>query len=58
MATRARASTAFHGRIFVRAGAKPDPQWFEEVENRHSVANTIQSDPRMMTTLRGELAPY
>jgi hypothetical protein len=40
--------------LLVRAGAKPDPQWFEAVENRHSVAKAIQSDPRMMAALRGE----
>jgi ankyrin repeat protein len=40
--------------LLVRAGAKPDPQWFEAVENRHPVAKAIQSDPRMMAALRGE----
>jgi ankyrin repeat protein len=40
--------------LLVRAGAKPDPQWFEAVENRHSVAKKIQSDPRMLAALRGE----
>ncbi len=44
--------------LLVRAGAKPDPQWFEAVENRHSVAKAIQSDPRMMAALRGERSSF
>jgi ankyrin repeat protein len=41
--------------LLVAADAKPDPQWFEDVANRQSVAKKIQSDPQMQRALRGEL---
>jgi ankyrin repeat protein len=36
-----------------RAGATADPQWFEAVDNRRSLAARIQADPRMLAALRG-----
>jgi ankyrin repeat protein len=55
--TSARTGTYEVVALLVRAGAKPDPQWFDVVENRHPVAKAIQSDPRMMAALRGDLPP-
>ena len=43
--------------LLVRAGAKLDPQWYEENEDRERAAKKIRSDPRMMASLRGEMPP-
>jgi len=40
--------------LLVRAGAKLDPGWLENIENRYPVAERIRSDPRMLAALRGE----
>lgn len=50
-----------HGRYYevvarlVRAGAKLDPQWYEDDEDRRRAAKKMRSDPRMLAALRGEL---
>jgi ankyrin repeat protein len=41
--------------LLARAGARLDPQWYEEVKNRQGAAKKIQSDPRMLAALRGEM---
>jgi len=41
--------------LLVQAGAKLDPQWYEENEDRVRAAKRIRSDPRMMAALRGEI---
>ncbi len=41
--------------LLVRAGAKPDPQWFADVENRRRAAARMRSDARMLAALQGEL---
>ena len=38
----------------VRAGAKLDPRWYEENEERRRAAEKMRSDPRMLAALRGE----
>src|SRR5262245_4882104 len=38
----------------VRAGAKLDPQWDEDDEDRRRAGEKMRSDPRMMAALRGE----
>lgn len=43
--------------LLVRAGAKLDPQWYEDDEDRRRAAKKMRSDPRMLAALRGELAP-
>ena len=43
--------------MLVRAGAVPDPKWFESVPNRQAAAEKIQSDPHMLAALRGQLLP-
>ena len=43
--------------LLVRAGAKTDPQWFENDEDRKRAAAKLQSDPRMLAALRGEVLP-
>jgi ankyrin repeat protein len=43
--------------LLARAGARLDPQWYEEVKNRQGAAKKIQSDPRMQAALRGERYP-
>lgn len=41
--------------LLIRTGAKPDPQWFENDENRLRTANKMRSDPRMQAALLGEM---
>jgi ankyrin repeat protein len=43
--------------LLARAGAKVDPQWNEEHEDRQHAAKRIQSDPRMRAALRGQWPP-
>ncbi|HEY2585455.1 MAG TPA: ankyrin repeat domain-containing protein [Tepidisphaeraceae bacterium] len=43
--------------MLTRAGAIPDPKWYETASNRQSAAKKIQSDPHMLAALRGELLP-
>jgi len=38
-----------------RAGATLDPQWYGAVENRQPAVKKMQSDPRMLAALRGEM---
>lgn len=40
--------------MLVRAGATPDPRWFETGSSRGGVANKIQSDPNMLAAFRGD----
>ncbi len=40
--------------LLVRAGAKLDPEWLQNVENRYPLAEKIRSDPRMLAALSGE----
>jgi hypothetical protein len=41
--------------LLARTGARLDPQWYEEVKNRQGAAKKVQSDPRMLAALRGEM---
>ncbi len=41
--------------LLVRAGAKLDPEWYEENEDRRRAAERMRSDPRMLAALRGEM---
>jgi ankyrin repeat protein len=43
--------------MLAQAGATPDPKWLQTVENPQAVAKKIQSDPRMLASLRGQLLP-
>jgi ankyrin repeat protein len=43
--------------MLIRAGAEPNPKWFENVSNRQAAAKKIQSDPQMLAALRGEFTP-
>jgi ankyrin repeat protein len=43
--------------LLARAGAKLDPQWFEDDIDRQRAAKKIQSDPRMLAALRGQMLP-
>ena len=40
--------------ILARAGAKPDPEWFADDEDRLRAAARLRSDPRMQAALRGD----
>jgi hypothetical protein len=40
--------------LLARAGAKLDPQWYEDDEDRHRAAEKMRSDPRMVAALGGE----
>jgi ankyrin repeat protein len=42
--------------LLVRAGAKLDPQWYEDDEDRRRAATKMRSDPRMLAALRGEMS--
>jgi len=56
-------STGLGGRYYevvsllVQAGAKVDPQWYEDDEDRRRAATKMRSDPRMLAALRGETPP-
>jgi ankyrin repeat protein len=41
--------------LLVRAGAKLDPEWFEDDEDRRRAAEKARSDPRMAAALRGKM---
>ncbi len=41
--------------LLVRAGAKLDPEWYQDDEDRRHAADRIRSDPRMLAALRGEM---
>jgi len=41
--------------LLVRAGAKRNPEWYEDNEDRGRAAKRIQSDPRMVAAFRGEM---
>lgn len=43
--------------MLVRAGAVPEPNWFENASNRESAAKRIASDPHMRAALHGKLLP-
>jgi len=40
--------------LLVRVGAKPDPEWYEDDEDRGHARDKVESDPRMAAALRGE----
>jgi ankyrin repeat protein len=40
--------------LLVRAGAKLNPEWYEDDEDRRRAATKMRSDPRMLASLRGE----
>jgi hypothetical protein len=40
--------------LLVRAGAKLDPPWYEDDEDRRPAAEKMRSDPRMVAALGGE----
>jgi ankyrin repeat protein len=40
--------------LLVRAGAKLDPQWYDDDEDRHRARDKVMRDPRMAAALRGE----
>jgi ankyrin repeat protein len=41
--------------LLVRAGAEPDPQWYEGDEDRRRAGKRMRSDPRMRAALCGEI---
>ena len=43
--------------LLVRAGAKIDPQWYEDDVDRQRAARKMRSDPRMVAALRGQMPP-
>jgi hypothetical protein len=43
--------------LLVRAGAKLDPQWYEDDVDRQRAATKMRSNPRMLAALRGEMPP-
>jgi ankyrin repeat protein len=43
--------------LLARAGAKLDPQWYEDDPDRQRAATKMQSDPRMLAALRGHTPP-
>ena len=43
--------------LLVQAGAKIDPQWYEGDVRRQRAATKMQSDPRMVAALRGQMPP-
>ncbi|HET9942925.1 MAG TPA: ankyrin repeat domain-containing protein [Terriglobia bacterium] len=43
--------------LLIQAGAKVDPQWYEEDEDRQRAATKGRTDPRMVAALRGETPP-
>ncbi len=40
--------------LLVRAGAKLDPRWYEENDDRRRAAQKMRADPRMRAALRGK----
>ena len=43
--------------LLARGGAKLDPQWYADDEDRRRAAEKMQSDPRMLAALAGKLPP-
>lgn len=43
--------------MLTRAGAAPNPKWYETAPDRPPAAKKIQSDAHMLAALRGELPP-
>jgi ankyrin repeat protein len=43
--------------LLARAGARLDPAWYEDDEDRQRAAKKMQSDPRMLAALRGRMPP-
>jgi ankyrin repeat protein len=43
--------------LLARAGATVDPQWYEDDYERQRAAKKMQSDPRMLAALRGQMPP-
>jgi hypothetical protein len=43
--------------LLVQAGAIIDPQWYEDDVDRQRAATKMQSDPRMVAALRGQMPP-
>jgi ankyrin repeat protein len=43
--------------LLVRAGARFDPQWYEDDEDRRRAATKMRSDPHMLAALRGQMPP-
>ncbi len=41
--------------LLVRTGAKLDPEWYEDNEERRRAAEKMRFDPRMLAALRGEM---
>jgi ankyrin repeat protein len=41
--------------LLVQAGAKVDPRWFEDDEDRQRAASKMRSDPRMQAALHGKI---
>ena len=41
--------------LLAQAGAKLDPEWYEDDEDRRRAAEKMRSDPRMLAALRGEM---
>ncbi|HLG15670.1 MAG TPA: ankyrin repeat domain-containing protein [Blastocatellia bacterium] len=41
--------------LLSRAGAKLDPKWFEDDEDRQRAATKMRSDPRMLAALSGQM---
>jgi len=41
--------------LLAQAGAKLDPEWHEDDEDRRRAAERMRSDPRMLAALRGEM---
>jgi len=39
--------------LLVQAGARVDPQWYEDDEDRRHAATKMRADPRMLAALRG-----
>jgi ankyrin repeat protein len=42
--------------LLARAGARPDPRWYENIENRGGAAERLRSDAHMLAALRGEIS--
>src|SRR5262249_3966885 len=43
--------------LLARAGATVDPQWYEDDYERQRASEKMQSDPRMLAALRGQVPP-
>jgi hypothetical protein len=43
--------------LLALAGAKLNPEWYEDDEDRRRAATKMRSDPRMLAALRGKIPP-